>query len=391
MNILYCDAVGGVSGDMLAAALLDAAPEGEEFLVNSLKRLDLNPWQWQSREDSKGSFRARKIDFVIEEGHSHRHLPDIVSIIKNANFPQGAEDRILAAFDVMADAESKAHGIDREQVHFHEVGADDSILDIAAVCLLLEYLQIDGIYSSPLPMGGGVSLGCHGLMPHPAPALNYLLEGVAVVGIGEEAETVTPTGLALLKANKTKFGPIPSMTITKIGCGCGTRDTKRPNILRCFLGMATDNATNSEIFQLEATVDDMTGEDVGALWDKIFTAGATDMHLTPVQMKKGRPGQKITVLTQAENLDEVRRCLFLYTTTIGMTCRSLGRFVLNRSIEPITTPIGEIDVKIARGYGVTKAKAEFQQLEAAAREHGITLSQARNIVAAEIHKKGRDQ
>lgn len=390
MNILYCDAVGGASGDMLTAALLDAAPEAEEYLVESLKRLDINPWQWQSREDAKGAFRARKIDFLIEEGHHHRHLPDIVSIIKKASFPQGAENRILRAFDIMADAESKAHGISREQVHFHEVGADDSILDISAVCLLLEYLQIDEVYSSPLPMGGGVSMGCHGLMPHPAPALNYLLEGVAVVGIEEDVETVTPTGLVLLKASKAKFGSIPPMTIIKIGCGCGTRETKRPNILRCFLGNAPDNATNSQIFQLEATVDDMTGEDVGALWDKIFAAGATDMHLTSVQMKKGRPGQKISVLTGAENLEEVRRCLFLHTTTIGMTCRSLGRFVLNRTIEPVSTPIGEIDVKVAHGYGVTKAKAEFYQVEAAAREHGITMAQARNIVAAEIEKKGRD-
>ncbi|MDO4541702.1 MAG: LarC family nickel insertion protein, partial [Bacillota bacterium] len=251
----------------------------------------------------------------------------------------------------------------------------------------MDYLRIDKVYSSPLPLGGGMSMGCHGLMPHPAPALNYLLEGVEIEGIDEKTETVTPTGITLLRGFEAEFQPFPPMRIDKVGCGCGTRDMARPNILRCFLGAARESALSDSIYRLECTVDDMTGEDLGALWDKVFQAGAADMSLTAIQMKKGRPGQRITALTSLENLENVRKCLFRHTTTIGMTCTRLNRFILSRSSDTLDTSIGQLGVKYAQGYGSSKSKVEFADINAAAKKHGLTLTQARAVAAAEIDKK----
>lgn len=382
MNVLYWDAVGGVSGDMMTAALLDVSDNAEAYLLTELRKLPLKPWQWRREETRRGSFRGLKIDYLVAEEQPHRHLQDIKEIIAQVDYSPTVRGRIIAVFELLAEAESRAHGISKEEVHFHEVGADDTILDIAGVVLLLDYLAIDQVKASPLPLGGGVSQGCHGLMPHPAPALNYLLEGVAIEGVPGKTETVTPTGLALLKAFHAEFGPLPSQTVNKVGCGCGSRDTERPNILRCFLGTAAEPMPSTPtIYRLECTVDDMLGEDIGALWERVWAAGATDMNVTPLQMKKNRPGQKISVMTAKENLTAVSRCLFQHTSTIGMTCQQLDRLVLDRWTETRQTPLGAVTYKKVSGWGITKEKPEFEDLQALAREHGLSIGEVRRLIA----------
>lgn len=215
-------------------------------------------------------------------------------------------------------------------------------------------------------------------MPHPAPALNELLKGVEIFGCEENSETVTPTGIALLKAHKAKFGTLPPMTVTAVGLGGGSKDFKRPNMLRAMVGTHGDTPAN--VIQLETTVDDMTGQEIGYLWDKVFEAGALDMYLTAIQMKKGRCGQRITVLTEDKHLDAVRSAIFRHSTTIGMLCRREERFIMDRTITQEETPFGTVRVKYSQGYGAAKAKAEFEDLKAIANANHMSLNEVEAVV-----------
>ncbi len=385
MNIIYWDIIGGVSGDMLTAALLDICPEKESFLLEELKKLPLKNWQWYNRETKKQAFRARTVGYNIQTHQPQRNLSDIEKIIAAANYPPKVSAKIRETFKLLAQAESKAHGIKEEEVHFHEVGADDTILDITAVCLLMADLKIEKIYCSDLPVGNGLSQGCHGLMPHPAPALNMLLENTSLYGITEDKETITPTGLALLKAHNAIFAPAPPMQLKKIGVGAGDGERKRPNILRCFLG--TSKEEENSIYRLETTVDDMSGEDLGALWHKVFQAGAIDMYITPVQMKKNRPGQKITILTKAENLKNLTQCVFQHTTTLGLICQKVERQIMQRKNIVIDTDLGKINCKIATGWNVEKIKPEYEDLAKISKETGLSLREIRQIVNESLAKK----
>lgn len=377
MKVLYFDCIGGISGDMTVAALLDAE-DHEKDLLKVLRSLPLSPWDWQRRNLKKGEFRTNHIDFLIEENQPHRHLSDIETIITAGDLPQKVKKKIMEVFHLLGEAESKAHGIPVDQVHFHEVGADDTILDITAATWLLSVMDIGEIYASPLPLGHGLMEGCHGIMPHPAPALNELLKGVEIFGCEENSETVTPTGIALLKAHKAKFGTIPPMTVTAVGLGGGSKDFKRPNMLRAMVGTHGDTPAN--VIQLETTVDDMTGQEIGYLWDKVFEAGALDMYLTAIQMKKGRCGQRITVLTEDKHLDAVRSAIFRHSTTIGMLCRREERFIMDRTITQEETPFGTVRVKYSQGYGAAKAKAEFEDLKAIANANHMSLNEVEAVV-----------
>ncbi|MEE0777245.1 MAG: nickel pincer cofactor biosynthesis protein LarC [Bacillota bacterium] len=377
MNIVYFDCVGGISGDMMVSSLLDAT-DLEKPLLKALRSLPLKPWKWQRGEIKKGEFRANHINFLIDSHQPHRHLSHIREIIQGGDLPQVVKERILEVFQLLGEAESKAHGIPLEEVHFHEVGADDTILDITAVTWLLYAMKIERVYASPLPLGQGLMEGCHGTMPHPAPALNHLLLGVSVFGCEETKETVTPTGIALLKGHYATFDAIPPMTVSAVGLGGGTRELNRPNMLRVIIG--TTQSSPIHVIQLEATVDDMTGQEIGYLWDKVYEAGALDMYITAVQMKKGRCGQRITVLTEEAKLEAVRNAIFLHSTTIGMLCRREERFVMDRVIRKEEMPFGTVRLKESQGYGVKRWKAEFEDLKAIAEERNLSLSEVNEAV-----------
>lgn len=382
MKIAYCDPVGGVSGDMLVAALLDAGGD-EARLLKDLARLPLDGWSWQLRQERRGGFGGVKIDFLTEDDQNHqeeRHLAEIEAIIVKACFPQNVEKTVLKTFSLLADAEAVAHGLPREQIHFHEVGAVDTILDICAAVLLLNQLGIEELHCGPLPLGSGTVRCAHGEIPVPAPGLSLLLRDVPVYGNETTGETVTPTGIALLKAFNAKFGPFPSLIVRAAGVGLGSRDSDIPNLLRVFIG--DDGEKLQRLYCLETTVDDMTGEELGFVWDKVYAAQANDMYYTPIYMKKGRPAVKITVLVLESHLEEVRTALFRHTTTLGIIIRPVERCFLRRHFEEIATDYGEITMKCAEGYGVTKAKAEFEDLKAKADIAGKPLHVIRSAAEA---------
>lgn len=384
MKTACLDPVGGIAGDMFLAALLDSGGE-EEYLLEELKKLELTGWEWKREKVLRGGFAGTKIDFLIEEQKVCRHLPEITDLIQKAGFPKEAEEKILKTFDLLAEAEAEVHGIPKNEVHFHEVGAADTILDICGTVLTLCHMGIQKLRSSALPMGNGTVRCEHGEIPLPAPAAAVMLRDVPVRGTSIQGETVTPTGLALLKAFPCDFGPFPVMTVKQCGCGCGTRDGNLPNILRVFIG---EERTNVPIIcRLECTIDDMTGEELGFLWEEIQKAGANDMYYTPVYMKKGRPAVKLTVLTEEARLAEVRDAVFRHTTTLGMICDRSERFVLERSFETAATPWGDVTYKTAGGPGGPKAKAEYEDLKRIAAEQGISLREARRLCDAEYRKQ----
>lgn len=378
MNIAYLDPIGGIAGDMFLSALLDAVNDdtAEKELLSKCNKLNFSSWQWKKETSVRGGFRGTKIDFSAKEEHQHRHLSDIVSIVRNAHFSKEAETKILKTFDILAEAEAKVHGTSKEEVHFHEVGAVDTILDICAVCLLLTKYRIEKLICGPLPMGKGIVRCAHGEIPLPAPAVAEMLKGASVKESSIKGETVTPTGIALLKAFDTVFGEMPSMNLEHYGCGCGTRDGDVPNILRIFIG-STEEPTSKQLYRLECTIDDMTGEEFGFLWEHIAKAGANDMYYTPVYMKKGRPAVKLTVLTEENYLEQTKKTIFRHTSTLGMICEAVERSVLDRHFEKIQTPYGEITYKFSEGFGVKKSKAEFEDLKRIAEMQGISLSEVR--------------
>lgn len=381
MKIIYLDPVGGIAGDMFLSALLDALNDRsiENKMLRQLERLPIAHWQWKEENVRRGSFCGTKIDFQAEEEATHRHLSDIIAMVKAADFPTAAEAKILETFDILAEAESKVHGVSKEEVHFHEVGAIDTILDICAVCYLLTEISVEKILCAPLPMGNGTLRCAHGEISLPAPAVAALLTGAKVKKSDICGETVTPTGIALLKAFSCEFQAMPTMEITAYGCGCGTRNSEIPNLLRLYLG-ATEDPPAKNLYRLECTIDDMTGEEMGYLWEKIDEAGANHMHYTPIFMKKGRPAIQLTVLTEENKREEIEKIIFTHTTTLGLIRQPVERSILQRRLEKRSTPQGDVNYKIAEGYGIRKEKAEYEDLKKIADRLGISLKEVRSLL-----------
>lgn len=391
MKIAYIDPVGGIAGDMLLGALLDCfGKEEEDYVLRNLRRLPLPSWQWQRKIEIRQGFGGTKIDFAVPQEKNHRHLNDIKNIIEKACFPKAVESRCFKTFDLLAEAEEKAHRMKKEDIHFHEVGAMDTILDICGSVLLLEYLGIEKIYASPLPIGKGTVHCAHGNIPIPAPALTELLKDTEIRSVDINGETVTPTGIAILKAYRCIFSPFPKMKILNSGCGCGTKDFFIPNLLRVFIGIA-EELMEPDIYRLECTIDDMTGEELGNVWEKIADAGANDMYYTPVFMKKGRPAVKLTVLTEKSLLNKVEEAIFHHTTTLGMIRTTAERSIMKRYFEKIPTPYGEITYKVAEIGNIKKAKAEFEELKKISLENNISVREARQICDHFYFKSKEDE
>lgn len=379
MKIAYIDPIGGIAGDMLLGALLDCFGKKEEnYVIENLRRLPLPSWQWQRNIETKKGFGGTKINFIVPQEKNHRHLSDIKSIIKKACFSKEVETCCFTTFDILAEAEAKAHRIKKEDIHFHEVGAMDTILDICGSVLLFEYLGIEKLYASPLPIGRGTIHCAHGDIPVPAPALTELLKDTETRPVDIDGETVTPTGIAILKAYHCAFTSFPKMKISNTGCGCGTKDFPIANLLRVFIGK-TNDLNEPNIYRLECTIDDMTGEELGNVWEKIADAGANDMYYTPIYMKKGRPAIKLTVLAEKAALHKVEETIFRNTTTLGMIRTTAERNVMERHFEKIHTPYGEITYKIAEFNNIKKVKAEFEDLKKISLANNISIREIRQI------------
>ena len=318
-----------------------------------------------------------------DHGHDHGHhhhasMADIEAIVSGLNIENTVKDDVLAVYRLIADAESWAHGMPVTEIHFHEVGTMDAIADITAVCYLVRLIAPDRIVVSPIHVGSGHVHCAHGILPVPAPATAYILRGVPIYGGRIRGELCTPTGAALLKHFANEFGDMPVMTISAIGYGMGNKDFEEANCVRVMLG-ETGRGTD-EIIELDCNIDDMTGEELGYAFEKLFTAGARDVFSTPITMKKNRPGILLSVLCSPSEKDSLIRAIFKYTTTIGIREKLLKRYVLDRS-EDIELAEGVyVRRKEVSGYGVSRSKYEFDDLRKIADAKGISLREALMLV-----------
>ena len=310
-------------------------------------------------------------------GHSHHHssLQDIEHIVRgHLSLSRKAADDVMAVYGLIAEAESRAHGIPVTDIHFHEVGTMDAIADIAAVCLLMERLSPDEVVVSPIHVGSGQVHCAHGILPVPAPATAYILRDTPIYGGSIQGELCTPTGAALLKHFATRFGSMPLMKTQAIGYGMGRKDFAAANCVRVMLG-TTDDSEDS-ICELSCNVDDMTGESVGFAMERLLDAGALDVYTVPIGMKKSRPGTLIHVMCRESDKNTMVQTIFKHTTTIGIRENKLRRYVLDRHIETLDTPYGAVRCKVSSGYSVERRKYEYDDLADIARKKGISIGEA---------------
>lgn len=394
MKLLYLDCGMGAAGDMLAAALLELVPDKDGFL-EKMNRLGL-PGVTVSAEKAvkcgiTGThFRVEVLgteedehlhDHAHEHTHEHPHdhththsgMEEIEHIIGHLPIPTMVKLDVLAVYRLIAEAESQAHGVPVTQIHFHEVGTLDAVADITAVCLLMHELDPDGVVASPVHVGSGSVRCAHGILPVPAPATAYLLQGIPTYGGSVPGELCTPTGAALLKHFVTEFGGQPVMRTQAIGYGMGKKDFDRANCVRAMLG-DTEEGTDA-VAELCCNVDDMTGEAIGFALERLLEAGALDVFTTPIGMKKSRPGTLITVLCREKDKETMVRELFQHTTTLGIRERQCSRYTLERRTETVETPYGPIRKKVSSGYGVRREKYEYDDLAAAAKAEGVSLAE----------------
>jgi pyridinium-3,5-bisthiocarboxylic acid mononucleotide nickel chelatase len=371
----YFDLISGASGDMILGALVDAGLPFAELRA-ALNLLGLPEFELTESRVMRGAFAATKIDVHTADTVHARGLAEIEQIIAAGRLPAGIQERALRVFRRMAKAEAGIHGVPVETVHFHELGAVDTIVDVTGALLALERLGVQRVISSPVPLGRGMARSAHGLMPLPAPATVALLRGARVVGVDHPVETVTPTAAALLAELAEDFGPIPPMQLTAVGYGAGTRTTPEPNVLRVLLGDVEDVRSGAEtLVMLETNIDDMSPELHGYVMERLLAAGALDAYLTPVLMKKGRPGVVLSVLCRPVDASRLRSLLFAETTTLGIRTCEITRHCLPREVWTAHTPYGEIRVKVARWEGGEKAAPEYEDCRRAAELHGVPLQQ----------------
>ena len=317
-----------------------------------------------------------------DAGHTHHHhssLHDIEHIVcGHLNIPEQVKQDVMAVYGLIAEAESHAHGVPVTEIHFHEVGTMDAIADITAVCLLMHKIAPDQVIVSPVHVGSGHVHCAHGILPVPAPATAYILNGVPMYGGAVKGELCTPTGAALLKHFATRFGDMPVMRTAAIGYGMGKKDFEQANCIRAMLG-ETEDAGDS-VLQLECNVDDMTAEELGFAMEAILAAGALEVYTVAAGMKKSRPGTILCVLCHEDAKETLVRVIFRNTTTIGVREHRCSRYTLKRSFETVQTPYGDVQKKLSSGYGVTREKYEYEDLARIAREQGLSLVEVRKSI-----------
>ncbi|MDO4581533.1 MAG: nickel pincer cofactor biosynthesis protein LarC [Bacillota bacterium] len=387
-RILYLDAPTGLAGDMLFSALVEAGANIES-ISRSLRGLGLPPWRISLSMVQRGGLAAQLLDIEYSEERQHRHWPQIVAMIAGAGFGVRARELALAAFEQLARAEAAAHGCTMEEVHFHEVGAADSLLDICGVALAVEQLAIDAVYIGDLPLQRGYVDCAHGRLPLPAPATARLLDGYRLRDNGVEGEQITPTGAALLKALGARQEPPPPFVQLALGRGAGHKQLPQPNILRAVLGEVGGSAGYSadEVDVLETNIDDCGGELLAALWDRAFAAGALDISYTPCMMKKQRPAYALCVLAPPCCTEAVIAAIFAETTAIGLRIRRERRIVQPRRSVAVATAYGEIRVKLS-GNNIAP---EYDDCAAAAARHGVSVKQVYQAACAGLAAVGEEQ
>ena len=376
----------GASGDMLLGALVDAGVP-LATLQQAVDALDVGGLRLTRRAVDQHGIAATKVDVEGTEDHHHRHLPDIERIIGAAALDEAVRDRAVAVFRALAEAEARVHDMPVEQVHFHEVGALDAIADVVATVAGLHHLGVTSLSCRAVPLSHGTVRCAHGLLPVPAPAVMRLVEGLPTEPLDVDGETVTPTAAALLRILTTHWGPPPPMTLRAQGYGAGTKQFPRANVLRLTLGeTASDGHGKSgaaTLTLLETNLDDMNPEWLPPLLERLLAAGARDAWLTPVLMKKGRPGHVLAVLADPARADALRRLMFQHTTSLGIRTSAVSRHHLARASEPVETPFGTVAVKVAElPDGSRRGAPEFEDCRRLAADHGVAIQRVHEAAMA---------
>lgn len=408
MKTLYLDCGMGAAGDMLTAALLELLPDPDGF-VDELNALGIPGVQYRREASVKcgitGTHMSVTVNGVEESDHAHAHHHDhehthehehtnehehtphqhsslhrIRHIISGLHLPEAVQHNAKAVYGLIAEAESRAHNVPVTEIHFHEVGTMDAVADVVAVCLLMDRLAPERIIVSPIHVGSGHVHCAHGILPVPAPATAYILQGLPIYGGSIKGELCTPTGAALLKHFATEFGEMPVMRVGAIGYGMGKKDFPAANCVRSMLGEAGESSHT--VCQLSCNVDDMTAEAISFSMDRLFDVGALEVYTTPAGMKKSRPGTLICALCPEAAREAVVEAMLRHTTTIGIRESLCRRYVLERHIESIETPYGVVRRKDSCGYGVTRSKYEYDDLARIAEERRISLSEVAALVEA---------
>ncbi len=407
MTILYLDCSMGAAGDMLLASLLELHPSPEEFLrrFNAMGLPGVTVTAEKSvRRGIAGTHMAVKV-FGLEEDHplpdhdhghhhdhdhdhhhfhdhhSHHTVEDILHLIKTLPAPEAVRKKAAEVYGLLAAAESRAHGVPVDQIHFHEVGTLDAVADVVGVCLLMEELRPDLVAASPVHTGFGQVRCAHGLLPVPAPATAYLLEGVPIAAGGVEGELCTPTGAALLRAFVQQWGPIPPMTVERWGYGLGTRDF--PGAANCLRSAWGRDGGGDQVVCLQCQMDDMTGEDLAFAAERLLELGALDVFTTPITMKKGRPGHLLTCLVRPEKEAALTEATLRHTTTLGVRRSLQQRTVLERRQIVRSTVLGPVAWKESQLGDLRREKPEYEDLARLARARGLSLEEARRLVREE--------
>lgn len=369
MKIVYIDAFSGISGDMTVGALLDA---GADFQALNDALLSLNTGaSFRAEKTKRKGIAAIKFHVDATDSKAHRHLHHIDKMIDEAPLSGRVKSNAKAVFRRLGESEARMHATTIQKVHFHEVGAVDSICDIVGACFCLDNLGIDAIYCGPINVGSGTVNTEHGVLPVPAPATTDLLVGKPVYSRGPAVELTTPTGAALMSTLAAQFGPMPPMRIQTAGYGAGDRDfTENANVLRVLTGEPTGATETTAVTVLEANIDDSTPEVLGYAMERLLDAGALDVTVTPVQMKKNRPGSMLSVIAKPEDQEQLAAVLFAETSTLGLRLYGAERRVQRRELVPVQTSFGTVRVKFS---DTGSFAPEYEDCRKLAAEKGVPL------------------
>jgi hypothetical protein len=375
-NVAWLHPFAGIAGDMTLGALLDAGAE-LSFVISTLEGLNVDGWSLTTEQVDRNGIRATRAVVDAPEQHHHRRWSDIRSMLEQASLPERVRTRALAVFEALAIAEGKVHGLLPDEVHFHEVGALDAIVDIVGSCAALESLNIDQVASGPVAVGVGSISAAHGILPNPPPAVVNLLEGIPTVSVNVDMELTTPTGAAIVKALADCVGPMPDMIISGSGYGAGARDlVDRANVTQVVVGTSAHVETGNEIrvetvTELSTNLDDVTGEVLGHAISQLVDAGALDAWATPIVMKKGRPAHTLSVLATPTDAPRLVDMMMSTTGTLGVRTRQIERTVAARRMVTVSVDGQHIDVKVSD----FRVKAEFDHVLKAAEALGLPVAE----------------
>ncbi len=388
MKILCYDCFSGISGDMNLGAMIDLGIK-KSYLVSELNKLNLKGWKLVIAKDQRHGINGTKVTVVTTKSEkSHRHLADIEKIINNSELDSKIKELSKKIFMKLAEAEASVHGIPLEKVHFHEVGALDSIIDIVGAAICFNALNADAVMVSTVELGSGFVNCAHGRLPVPAPATAEILKGIPINQRGMDFEATTPTGAAILAALGTYFYPLPPFTIQKTGYGIGQKDHPDiPNMLRVYLGETSDDKTGHDALLIECNIDDMNPEFFEHISEKLFNAGASDVFISNIIMKKGRPGNMLNVICEKGSEDTLKEIIFRESTTTGIRSYPFRKDTLVRKFIKTQTLYGDVTIKYSfyKGNEVS-CKPEFEECRKIAAEKNIPVKEVFNNIMASLLK-----